>query len=63
MLDPQYLTRAGDEDTPFFRSFRDVAFDSIEALHEYFRSGAFNENPIGTNIEVADLVARAHGTA
>ena len=38
-------------------------FDSIEALHEYFRSGAFNENPIGTNIDVADLVARAHGTA
>ena len=39
-------------------------FDSVEALHEYFRSGAFNENPIGTNIEIADLVARVrHGTA
>jgi len=37
-------------------------FDSSEALHEYFRSGAFNENPIGTNIDVADLVARVKGS-
>ena len=33
-------------------------FDSVEALNDYFRSGAFNDNPIGVNIDVNDLVAR-----
>ena len=35
-------------------------FDSVEALNDYFRSGAFNDNPIGVNIDVNDLVARVH---
>ena len=40
-------------------------FDSIEALHEYFRSGAFNENPIGTNIEstISSRASRAAADA
>jgi catechol-2,3-dioxygenase len=35
-------------------------FDTVEALNDYFRSGAFAENPIGTNIDIKDLVARVH---
>ena len=35
-------------------------FDTVEALNDYFRTGAFIENPIGVNIDVDDLVARVH---
>jgi catechol-2,3-dioxygenase len=33
-------------------------FESIEALHDWFRSGAFAQNPIGVEFDVDDLVAR-----
>ena len=33
-------------------------FESTEALHDWFRSGAFAENPIGVEFDPEELVAR-----
>ncbi|MBO6782487.1 MAG: VOC family protein [Alphaproteobacteria bacterium] len=35
-------------------------FDSVEALNAWFASGAFDREPIGVEIDMADIAARFH---